>query len=263
MSRAHVGWALGSLLVASGYYVLYSQQGIFVTVAGIDITPINLGEIGAVCLLFTIAYAGRKRLGIGAFGWLDSWLWAHIYLGLLGAYFIWFHSRQRFTPSALLPNAAMILLIFTAISGIVGRVLYRVIPRLLGRLPDYDPPDAIQVRISALEREAEALVALKSHPFQTLAAQLATGALELTPAAPGWAQYQQARASLPPGEVRDLDRVAELTGQSHQLRQTLGRRRRFRRILELWWTVHVRLTETGLILGALHILDAIFSGRLG
>lgn len=262
MSRAHIGWALGSLLIGGGYFVLYLQQGIFVNVAGVDVTPINLGEIGAVCLLFTVAYAVRKRVAIGALGWLDSWLWAHIYLGLLGALFVWFHSRQRFSPSALLPNAAMILLLLTALSGIAGRILYRIVPGALHRLPDNDPPDALQTRVTGLDREISALVALKSPQFQALAAQLSALWVELTPAAPGWGQFQHARATLPTNEFSDFERLAQLTSQRRTLLLTLGKRQRYRRALDLWWTLHVRLTETGLILGALHILDALLSGRL-
>ncbi len=261
MSRAHLGWLCGFLLVAGGYLALRSQMGNFVSVAGVDISPVNLGEIGAVCLLFAAAYVFRKRLGIGVFGRLDGWLWSHIYLGLLGLLFVWYHSRQRFSPKAWLPNAAMVLLILVALSGIIGRLLYVAVPRLLGRLADYDPPRALQERITALETEAAACAAFKSGAFQALYDHLWHRPLDLAPAAPGWAYVQQGRAALPPREVPDFDRAATLLSQRGQLLTTLGRRRRYRRALDWWWTIHVRLTEAGVLFAALHVLDSLLIAR--
>lgn len=261
MSRAHIGWLTAFLLVAGGYLALRSQMGNFVSVAGVDITPVNLGEIGVVCLLFSAAYVLRKRLGIGVFGRLDAWLWSHVYLGALGLLFIWYHSRQRFSPQAWLPNAAMFLLLFTALSGIVGRLLYVAVPRLLSGLPSYDPPPALRARIAALELEAAAYATFKSPGFQALYAHLLQRPLDFAPAAPGLGRVQQGRAALPPDEVPDFDRAAALLVERGALLNTLGRRRRYRRLLELWWTLHVRLTETGIIFAALHVLDSLLIAR--
>ena len=261
MSRAHLGWLLGFLVAAGGYLALRSQMGNFVEIAGVPITPVNLGEIGFVCLLFAAAYVFRKRLGIGVFGRLDGWLWAHVYLGALGLLFIWYHSRQRFSPQAWLPNAAMFLLLFTALSGLAGRLLYVAVPRLLGRLPDYDPPRVLQERIAAVETEAAAYAAYKSDGFRALYAHLLRRPLDLAPAAPGWGQVQQGRAALPPAEVPDFDRAAALLRQRGELLGTLGRRRFYRRLLDWWWTIHVRLTEAGTIFAALHILDSLLIMR--
>lgn len=111
------------------------------------------------------------------------------------------------------------------------------------------------------ECAARALAAWESHPFQAFATQLVPGALELTPAALGWVQYERARASLPPGEGRGLDRLSQLAGQCQTLKLALGARQRYRSTLDVWWTVRARLAETGLIVGAPRILDAIFAGR--
>ena len=261
MSRAHLGWLIAFLVVAGGYLALRSQMGNFISVVGVEITAVNLGEIGVVCLLFAAAYVLRKRLGIGVVGRLDAWLWSHVYLGALGLLFIWYHSRQRFSPQAWLPNAAMFLLIFTALSGIVGRLLYVAVPRLLKGLPSYDPPPALQARIAALETEAAAYTAFKSPGFQALYEHLLHRPLDLALASSGRGPFEQERAALPPTEVPDFDRAATLLVERGTLLDTLGRRRRYRRLLELWWTLHIRLTETGIIFAALHVLDSLLIAR--
>lgn len=261
MSRAHLGWLIGFVVVAGGYLALRSQMGNFISIAGVDISPVNLGEIGAVSLLLAAAYLLRKRLGIGVFGRLDGWLWSHIYLGLLGLLFIWYHSRQRFSAQAWLPNAAMILLFLTALSGVVGRLLYVLVPLRLARLPDYDPPRALQARIADLETEAAACAAFKSGGFRALYEHLLRRPLDLLPAAPGWGQVQQGRAGLPTDELPDFDRMATLLSRRGELLATLGRRRGYRRALAWWWTVHVRLTEAGVIFAALHVIDSLLIER--
>lgn len=261
VTRAHLGWAVGTLFIALSYYLLRLLQGEVITVAGIEITPINLGEIAAVGFFFTVAFTLRKRLGIGLFGRLDSWLWAHVYLGLLSVFFVYFHSGWSLSATELLPNAAMLLLLFTAATGLVGRLLYVIVPKYLQRLPTYDPPAALQQRIGVLEREAASFAALKSANFRALFDSLVQRPRDFAPTAPGWGQIQQGRAALPPVEVADFDRAAELLAQRGELLLTLDKRQRYRRLLNRWWTLHVRLTETGLIFAALHIADALLSGR--
>lgn len=261
MSRAHLGWLTCFLIVAGVFLALRVQMGNFIEVAGVSITPINQGEIGAVFLLFAAAYLFRKRLGIGVFGRLDAWLWAHVYLGALGLLFVWFHSRQRFSSEAWLPNAAMIVLILTAFSGLAGRLLYVVVPRRLGHLPDYDPPAALQARIAALETAAAAHAAFKSAHFQALYERLLRRPLDFAPAAPGWAEVQRGRAGLAADEAADFDRAATLLRQRGKLLWTLGRRRRYRQLLDGWWLVHLGLTEAGTVFAALHIIDALLIER--
>src|SRR5581483_7170997 len=129
------------------------------------ITVINLGEIAAVLLAGSVFYLFRKRAFIGMPGHLDSWLWAHVYLSVMGLLLVWHHSRGRFSPSERLANAAMLLFFAAAAAGVLLRLLYAGIARLLGQLPDYDPPRVLRERIGALEREAASLAAMKSSTF--------------------------------------------------------------------------------------------------
>jgi hypothetical protein len=257
ISRAHLFWLLFAVIVAGIFLTLYSSMGTFITVAGIDVTPVMLGEVGAIFLAGSMAYTLRKRLFIGGHGQLSSWLWAHVYLGLLGVFFIWYHSRQRFSPNQRLANTAMVLLILTVLAGIAGCALYALIPPLLHRLPDYDPPDRLRQRIDALEVEASALAALKSAEFRAAYERLLRQAPEMAPSAPGWKGIQDDRTGVAREEAGDFDRVTALLVRRAELMGTLRRREGARTMLGGWWKIHERLTEAALILAGIHIIASL------
>ena len=255
-------WVAGTLAVAAGFLSLHAAQGTFMNIAGISISPVNLGEIGAACLFAASLYVFRKRMGIGFAGYLESWLWAHICLGSLGIMFIWFHSRQRFSQSELLANGAMLLMIATVVGGFAGRVLYVLLPHFLQRLPDYDPPAILQQRIEAIEREIASFLPFKSANFRELhGALLRRLAASASPTGieRGW--IDQARASLAADEVEDFDRLASLLSQRAALDEARVRRLRYRVIADGWWRLHAWLSEAAWILAALHILTSVFIDR--
>jgi hypothetical protein len=137
------------------------------------------------------------------------------------------------------------------------RLLYVAIPRLLGRLPDYDPPAVLGERIGALEREAASFAALKSDTFRTMYERALAQPAALSRASAGWPDVQWARTALPPVETDDFDRVLRLLEQRAALRGTLRRRRLYRGLLTACWRVHVALSLLAMAVALLHILDAV------
>jgi len=90
-------------------------------------TGIALGVAGAALLLLIPLYSMRKRFkalrGLGALG---RWLDVHIYLGTFGPALVVLHSGFKVRGLVAIAFWSMILV---AISGLVGRFLYRQIPR--------------------------------------------------------------------------------------------------------------------------------------
>src|SRR5581483_9511524 len=88
LTRAHLAWLTGSVL-ATAIYLYLRRDGMPFVLFGRDITVINLGEAGALLLAASSLYVFRKRVFIGVAGHLDAWLWAHVYLSLMGLLLIW------------------------------------------------------------------------------------------------------------------------------------------------------------------------------
>ncbi len=85
---------------------------------------------GTVC--FTLAglmYTLRRRLRKRAIGQLNASLNWHVFFALLGVVFILIHSFGNFNPIS--GTYALIGLIALALSGLVGRALDRLLPRLI------------------------------------------------------------------------------------------------------------------------------------
>jgi hypothetical protein len=94
-------------------------------------SPIGLafGIAAAVLMLFEAALNVRKRLPTWRIGRAETWLKGHIWLGLLIALLVGFHSGFRLGG----PLSAALTLVFLAMlaSGIYGLVLQQFLPKLM------------------------------------------------------------------------------------------------------------------------------------
>ncbi len=85
-----------------------------------------LGYIGAGCILGTQLYRIGKRYA-PRFGSVQAWMEAHIWLGVLGLVYAFFHTTQNFRePIAVTTFVMMLVAILT---GVVGRYLLYMVPR--------------------------------------------------------------------------------------------------------------------------------------
>jgi len=88
---------------------------------------ITYGVIGTSMMLLMMGYSLRKRLKIMRHWWLlPRWLDAHIYFGIMGPLFILLHTSFKVQGLVAIAFWSMV---GVALSGFVGRYLYRFIPR--------------------------------------------------------------------------------------------------------------------------------------
>jgi len=88
-----------------------------------------LGIIGALFMVLLLSYSLRKRLRfMRGWGNLDAWLNVHIALGVTGPALVLFHTVFKFGGLVGLSFWAMAVVV---LSGVVGRYIYRMIPRSL------------------------------------------------------------------------------------------------------------------------------------
>jgi hypothetical protein len=101
-----------------------------------------LGIIGALFMLLLLSYSLRKRLRfMRNWGHLDIWLNVHIFLGLTAPALVLFHTDFEFGGIVGLSFWSMAVVVA---SGVVGRYIYRMIPRSLSGM-----------ELSRIELEAE------------------------------------------------------------------------------------------------------------
>lgn len=117
----------------------------------------TFGVAGGLIILFEFALWFRKKVRVWRIGRAQTWLRAHIWLGLLCLPLLVLHSGLRF--GGILSTVLMVLLVIVIVSGVWGLVLQNLIPR---RILDEIPAETIYSQMDYLSAqllaEAERLV---------------------------------------------------------------------------------------------------------
>jgi hypothetical protein len=136
IDRTHRNWFLGSiagLAVATAAYVpysLHSPQG----ARGGSTLGLIYGSLGFVFMLFAGLLGLRKKFPIWRIGRAQTWMRAHLWLGILSFPLILMHGG--FHSGGPLTRALMWLFVFVFGSGILGAALQHFMPRFhTARLP--------------------------------------------------------------------------------------------------------------------------------
>ncbi len=113
--------------MATAIYVPYSRTALQATNGG---TAVGLvyGSLAFACMLFAGLLGARKKVPIWRIGRAQTWMRAHLWLGLISFPLILFHSGFRFGVG--LTRALMWLFVVVFASGIVGAILQHFMPRL-------------------------------------------------------------------------------------------------------------------------------------
>jgi hypothetical protein len=87
----------------------------------------GIGVIGTIMMLVMLLYSVRKRTRLfGRAGRMSRWLGAHIYLGIWGPVLVTLHCAFKVQGLVAVSYWSMVAV---AASGVLGRYLYRQIPR--------------------------------------------------------------------------------------------------------------------------------------
>jgi len=105
------------------------------------------GVIGSAMMIFMLFYSIRKRVRIlQKVGYLSSWLRVHIYFGVIGPMLIILHSSFKVQGLIAVSFWSMIAV---ALSGVLGRYLYKQIPRTIaGKEIDFNELDQMDQNLA-------------------------------------------------------------------------------------------------------------------
>jgi hypothetical protein len=88
----------------------------------------NIGLIGGLLMLSLLLYPLRKRIhALDRLGKMESWFRYHMVAGIVGPLLVLFHST--FKTGSLNGAAALYAMLLVALSGVMGRFIYRHIHR--------------------------------------------------------------------------------------------------------------------------------------
>jgi len=229
------------------------------------------GWILFAAMLVLTFYNARKKLPFLPLGNAELWLQIHIYLGLFIALLFFIHLNFR-APRSGFEITLTTLFALVTISGIVGLLFSRVLPRRLATRGGEVIFEKIPALRHALKSEAESLALNADKPSPVIAEFYAR---RLAPFFAGpknfWLHVAESRRPLHAllAELEDLRRFvteqerATLEKLAALVRQKdgLDYHRALQLALKLWLFVHIPLTYGLLIFTLLHIVLVFgFSG---
>lgn len=266
-------WAWWMLLLLVGSYVWYTTREY--PHGG---TPMGIfyGLLGVGLLLILMLYGLRKRAYTVRIGMLQTWVHSHIYLGLLMLVIILLHSGFRFHDTVAV--TALILLTVVVVSGVVGVVLYTLVPPLLINVDSNLTVPDMSVKVNQLAQAMARLASGKSAAFQAVYTNLLQAqrphplaGWRLLFGRPGLREADEATdkvlqvnlEKVEPQEQTDLAQLYVLAGEMRQMHLRLMQKQRYRNILDVWLYLHVPLSFALLLVVAVHVIVAFYYSRWG
>ncbi|HEX9942674.1 MAG TPA: hypothetical protein VGG03_11695 [Thermoanaerobaculia bacterium] len=265
--------ALVAFLALIASYVYYYARGAEFPHGGSP-AGVAYGVLGTLSILILLYFGVRKRSYRSRWGTLESWLQSHIYLGLLAAALILFHTGFRFHDKVAV--AAFAVLIVVVASGVWGAVVYTTVPRQLTEVEGDLAPETMAEQLNQFGRTMARLAAGRSEPFQKVCQGLLA---ELMPAPlAGWrllfgAGRQRGRGDeaapwaaqisrVPAAEQEDLRQLLVLARQRRELHQRLLAQQRYRNLLDVWLYLHVPLSIVLVVLVAAHLIAVFYFSKV-
>ncbi|MGH7961787.1 MAG: hypothetical protein ACRERD_08170 [Candidatus Binatia bacterium] len=220
--------------------------------------------------------AGRGlRLDIQRREWagrLQTWYYWHLMLGCLSILLILTHAGFRFDN--LIATLAFICLVGVVVTGIVGYVIYRVVPTALTKVEERveKTPEELRAELSETNQELATLIQGKSQIFLDIYQQeAAIPGVSLQPSwrwlsAPEEIQRDTTRPDrlrlivreIPGPEQEDFRKLVRLIFQKEKLEVSLYPQLRYDYLLKVWLSLHIPLTAGLMVFSLIHIVSIIY-----
>lgn len=264
-ARHRVAYLLGAFVLflspAAVWYVC-ARQGWTEWPGGSTTLGLVLGIVAAAIIAFEMLLWPRKRLRRYKLGKTRSWMYWHVWLGLVSVPLVVGHAGFQF--GGLLTSLLLTLFLLVIASGIWGLALQQVLPhKLLHDFPTETIETEIETAMDQYRREAASLVDSATRPEDPLRdffndeidPYLARGVNSGSPlrsaarAGVVFDDYMARNVTATPllGRLRDLC----------DIRRRYDQQARIHRWLHNWLCVHVPLSVALCVLLAVHIITAL------
>ena len=247
-------WRRWSYWPLIGLSALYAGYAMTQYPHGGSMIGISYGVLGLIIILILMYFGVRKRQYQSSFGTLQSWLHSHIYLGILVFVIILFHSGFRFHDKIAV--SAFVLLTVVVASGILGAVLYTVVPPKLINVEANLSAGEISEQINQLAQSMSRLASHQSGAFQRVCDYLIES--EHPGPSAGWrilfsglarqrlesnaATLNNLIANVHPDENAQLTQLLVLARQRTQLHDRLIRKQKYINIMAVWLYIHLPIS---------------------
>lgn len=268
-SRRRSFWMLAALLAflaAAGLYgsaVLRGEPR-----HGGSPLGIGLGIASLILIVLLLLFGWRKRAYKSNFGTLDGWLQAHLYFGILALPLVLLHAAFLFRDT--LATAAFVVLALVVGTGLVGSLLYRVLPHRLTAVENKVSLAEVSEQLNGLRETMAQLAGGRSAAFQQIYEKIDRHANP--PSFASWrllfgagrapegeeARWRSLLSVVAEEEREPLRHLLVLARQQRELHHRLRLQLRYRNWLVAWLLIHVPLSLLLLLLSLIHAAVAFY-----
>ena len=156
IDRKHQPWATGCGVATAGFTAIYAIYSFFSPNGpkGGTLTGIVFGSLALLVMIFECLLSARKKYPASPMGRVQTWLRAHIWLGLLTIVLVLYHSGFHWGRG--LASWLMWLFVIVTASGITGLFLQNFVPARMTQLVKRETVyRQIPFVIDQLRREAD------------------------------------------------------------------------------------------------------------
>jgi hypothetical protein len=229
----------------------------------------GLGGLASGLMLWLLWFGVRKRSYFSTSSSLQSWLSAHVYLGLSLLVIVPLHSGFEFGWNY--HNLAQMLVLVVIVSGLVGIGMYARVPDLMTRNRRGQKIDTLFEQLADLDAEC-ASVALTLPDFYARATETA---INETYIGGGWLRQfsgrdprcgtaralrmvQDHRAELGNEQRANIARIVELFGRKLALLERIRRDVRYKALMDVWLFFHIPFAVASVIAVAVHVFIVFY-----
>jgi hypothetical protein len=260
--RACVG---SSFLLLAGYY-LYRQSEY---PHGGSWPGIVSGIAAAGLIVFLMCFGLIKRRYEKLPNSVQTWMFAHIYLGIFVLFLVFFHSGMRFND--WIAVLALTLVTIVVLSGLIGAALYTFIPKRFIYVQANKSASDLSKEMNQVIQSMTRTAAKRSAGCRKLCTYL----LETEHPLPGarWrilftyhprrrrpneeATIQKLTASIDPLEKPQVDALLSQWAELRTLHEQLIDKQRYVNLMATWLYVHVPVSFAMLLFVVIHIVAAL------
>jgi hypothetical protein len=229
----------------------------------------GLGFLAAGLMLWLLWFGVRKRSYFSASSSLQSWLSAHVYLGLSLLAIVLLHSSFQFGWNV--HNLALALMTLVIASGLAGILIYARVPDLMTRNRRGQKIDSLFEQVADLDAEC-ASVALSLPDFYARSAEIAISGTRIGGSwirqfsgrdpncgtARALRMIQEHRAELRNEQRSSVARIVELLGRKLALLERIRRDVRYKALMDVWLFFHIPLAFATVVAVAVHVFTVFY-----
>jgi len=222
---------------------------------------IFFGIAGFAGIVFSMFYTLRKDLPRFSMFPLQDWLYGHVVVGTLSLVLVVAHSGFRLNN--VVAAIALLFLVITVISGVVGLFLFYLVPRKQAQNEtSVLLPDDLCRRLSRLHEEISEICSGREGVFLRVYNELVIPLYrtEVGKSAPPLADVSSWAEDAPPEESERFMNLAVKVEEVHDTLVLLGRHMKFRWIIRGWLMVHIPATIGLLVFTITHLISMFWYG---